>query len=281
MSNYETIYNNSEINFDGKFSTLITSDEEYDPNIFENVNQMQTSNQNLFSNLHKIFSDEQDRIFNIFKTDQFITDVTDKISIDMNNVDIDYEPDKFLKELEDENKKRNEIIEKQLNEKFDFDINDLITNIDKFKNYYKNTIIETFKLENEIKDILKKYDNQYSNMKQAYSNLIELNEFDEHLEKMDYEMNIYIKNYFEKNNLLEKLNKYKTNIENLNFQKKQINKINALSYVPFCNICMNRIVDSVLIPCGHTGCQECINKCENKCFVCRKEITQIKKIFIN
>ena len=54
MSNYETICNDS-INFDGKFSTLITSDEEYDPNIFENVNQMQTSNQNLFSNLHKIF----------------------------------------------------------------------------------------------------------------------------------------------------------------------------------------------------------------------------------
>ena len=44
---------------------------------------------------------------------------------------------------------------------------------------------------------------------------------------------------------------------------------------------MTKIVDRFIVPCGHTACSECLNKCNKNCFICRNEYTDIKKLFIN
>lgn len=312
MSEYESIYNNStSINFNQKFSTIITNIDltNFDENLFKNINENDNIlNTNLFTKLHSIFNEEQDRIFNLFETKNEFNSIAEKISIDMNNVNINYDPDNLLKELQVENKEKDLLIENSIEKQFNFNINDLIKNIDTFKAYYKELFIETMNLENDIEIILKKYDKTYNSVKDIYQKLSELSELDninnthnknntdntdntndtnyvkntnEHIHKIDFEINNYIKNYFEKENLIKKLEIYKNNIEKLKYLKVKINKINSISYSPFCNICMTHIVDTVIIPCGHTCCSGCIQQLNNKCFICRKEYKDLKKIYIN
>ena len=47
-----------------------------------------------------------------------------------------------------------------------------------------------------------------------------------------------------------------------------------------CKICMERPIDSINIPCGHTFCCVCINSCV-ECYICRKKIDNKIKLFID
>ena len=60
---------------------------------------------------------------------------------------------------------------------------------------------------------------------------------------------------------------------------KTINKGNTGTT---CNICMSNNIDSYVNPCGHTGCSECLKRLENydmKCFVCRKHVADVRKLY--
>ena len=46
-----------------------------------------------------------------------------------------------------------------------------------------------------------------------------------------------------------------------------------------CSICMNNIKNTVVIPCGHTYCNECIGN-QDTCFICREKITNKYNIYI-
>ena len=48
-----------------------------------------------------------------------------------------------------------------------------------------------------------------------------------------------------------------------------------------CNICYVRDKTHALVPCGHSMCESCINRCQNRnhCFVCRTAPDGILKIF--
>ena len=50
-----------------------------------------------------------------------------------------------------------------------------------------------------------------------------------------------------------------------------------------CSMCLQKPVDTVLSPCGHTGCSECIAKVglEGICFICRGSIGRSHKIYFN
>lgn len=281
MSQYENVYDNN-TNFNNNFSTLIENihTNNFDENLFKNIsNNENILNKNLFSDLHHLFINEQDRIFNIFNTDTDINSIIEKISIDMNNVDINYDPDKILQDLD--NEKKNSDLQNFFENKFKLNLSNFLKTIENIRNYYKELFIETINLEIEIKNILKKYDKQYNLIKKLYQSLSELDDLDEHLNKIDFEINTYVKNYFEKNDLLNKLKKYKDNTDKLKYLKIQINKLNSINFVPTCNICMNNIVDTVLIPCGHTCCSECIQQLNQHCFVCRSEYNNLKQLFIN
>ncbi len=51
---------------------------------------------------------------------------------------------------------------------------------------------------------------------------------------------------------------------------------------PLCSICLTDGVTHVCVPCGHTFCQKCTNqRTPFSCYVCRKPITQMMKIFFS
>ena len=270
------------INFIGHFENKISNDISTDPNIYENTGSSHESNINLFNNLYKLYKDEQDRIFETFNENKEIINITDKISCDMKNVNLEYNPDKFLKDLQSKSDEEEHKIINILNDKLNLNINSITDNIKKIKIYYKELFIETHKLENKIINILKKYDNQFKNINDIYKHLYELDDMgSDHLNKIDREFKVYAMNYFKKVNLQTKLEIYKKNIDIINVLKKQINKIHSINFIPYCNICMTNIVDVFIIPCGHTICSECLKKSEKKCFVCRCTVEQTKKLYIN
>lgn len=57
------------------------------------------------------------------------------------------------------------------------------------------------------------------------------------------------------------------------------NLIKSVQPVPICSICLDQIVDTVLVGCGHTCCSKCVNPLYN-CHVCRKRIVKKQKIFL-
>jgi hypothetical protein len=274
----------NDVNFMSRISDILETnsiDNNYDKNLYENVIDMQSFNQNIFTNLHALFKDEHDRIFNDFTVDKDINDITEKIQRELKNVEINYDSEKFLEECEDNNLTNNSILKKTLNTEIKIDLDSFKTDIQDLRNYYSLLNIDTFQLENEIKSILTKYDKYYSKMKSIYSSLKEFDNIDTHFEIIDKEINKYMTTFFKNEKLNEKLTQYTTNIKQVKYLKSYMNEINSVTFIPLCTMCVTNIVDSVIIPCGHTACQECLNKCDMTCYICRQDVTKINKLFIN
>ena len=272
-------YINDEINFTSKIDDLINTDEkEYDNNQFENMIDIQSFNQNVFSNLHNLFKEEHDRIFNEFSSE--IDTPVDKINKELKDVPIEYDSEKFIEECKKENIKNDDNIKEKLSNTLNIDFENFKKSIYTLRNHYSKLNIETFNLEKDITTILKKHDKYYSQIKDIYSKLNDLDGIQSHLQKIDTEICEYSKNYLKTNKIDDKIKLYQKNIKEINFLKQYLNEINSVAFVPFCQICMSRIVDSVVIPCGHTACQQCLNKCEMTCFICRQDVTNITKLFI-
>jgi hypothetical protein len=48
-----------------------------------------------------------------------------------------------------------------------------------------------------------------------------------------------------------------------------------------CGICLKNPIDTAMVPCGHTICEECLLKTQNitECFVCRQHVTSMMKLY--
>ena len=142
-------------------------------------------------------------------------------------------------------------------------------------------MIHTLNLENEIKEVLIKYDTYYKKIEKIYTTLNEFENIENQIQKIDDEISVLVKDYFEKFDIKKKIDNYYKLIKEINVLKQEINQFNSISFIPYCQICMTKIVDRFIVPCGHTACSECLNKCNKNCFICRNEYTDIKKLFIN
>ena len=89
----------------------------------------------------------------------------------------------------------------------------------------------------------------------------------------------------EKKSVLESLDNA---IDSLNVKKKILEKnikdnetiIKSKNKLE-CSICMSNTINSVIIPCGHTFCNECIQSEENSnCYICRRKILHVNNLFI-
>lgn len=269
--------------FSNTIPKLLESHCDYDTNIFQNITDYHDSNNNMFSNLKKIFKDEHERVFSEYIENNTVIDMSTRINSEIQHVE--YNSDKYLEELEKEtdDSKRDTIV--TLNEKMKLDLHVFEQSIRTIRLHYTKINIATFKLEYDIINILNKYDVYHSTMKDIYKNLNKFENIDACMMKIDKELMNYIIEYFNKENLKEKVKTYKANIKEINSLKDYLNKINGISFVPYCQICMTSIVDTVIIPCGHTFCNDCLGKNEDveikKCFICREEITKTTKLFIN
>jgi hypothetical protein len=50
---------------------------------------------------------------------------------------------------------------------------------------------------------------------------------------------------------------------------------------PACAICMNREVNHVVIPCGHTFCEECCRTQLTACYICRVQIRDKVRLYFS
>ena len=262
------------MNFLNNFQEFSNINEFYDNNIFENANELNTNSNNIFTKLNKLFENEYDRIYNNFKKENNISDIIKKNEIIYNAKD-------FLKNIENENKQNNNIIKNELEKEININFNDFNNNLINLKNVYTNKVIYTLNLESEIKKVLIKYDTYYKKIEKIYTTLNEFENIENHIQKIDDEISVLVKDYFEKFDIKNKIENYYKSIKEINVLKEEINKFNSISFIPYCQICMTKIVVRFIVPCGHTACSECLNKCNKNCFICRNEYTDIKKLFIN
>lgn len=63
--------------------------------------------------------------------------------------------------------------------------------------------------------------------------------------------------------------------QHVQLQKK---KLKQKHHGSECNICLDRSVDSVLVPCGHAVCYACAG-CISTCPFCRKDVKESVKLF--
>ena len=262
------------MNFINNFQEFSSINEFYDNNIFENASELDTNSNNIFTKLNKLFENEYDRIYNNFKKENNISEIIKKNEIVYNAQD-------FLKNIENENKENNNIIKNKLEKEIKINFNNFNQNLTNLKDFYTNKVIYTLNLESEIKKVLTKYDTYYKKIEKIYTTLNEFENIENHIQKIDNEISILVSDYFEKFNGKKKIDDYYKSIKEINVLKEEINKFNSISFIPYCQICMTKIVDRFIVPCGHTACSECLNKCNKNCFICRNEYTDIKKLFIN
>ena len=104
------------------------------------------------------------------------------------------------------------------------------------------------------------------------------------INSLNYGIETLKNNYIIEKKKIDELLLIKTNINKyleLNEEKyrEEVEKKVNPNYL--CNICFENRCNIVLNPCGHMYCQNCFNK-ENKiCHMCRKPVKDIIKIYIN
>lgn len=117
---------------------------------------------------------------------------------------------------------------------------------------------------------------EFKRKEQEYKKKIE--EYEEKLKKQEEETKNIIK--IKKENREEMESKKDNEIKNITKERNNIKrKFDELEEILECNICMDKKVDTTLLPCMHCYCEECSNKM-NSCPFCKKKITQRRKIFI-
>ena len=60
---------------------------------------------------------------------------------------------------------------------------------------------------------------------------------------------------------------------------QDMSALNTLTDAPLCPLCFTHPIECAAIPCGHTFCVACLDRCD-KCGVCRSEISTQQKIYI-
>ncbi len=79
---------------------------------------------------------------------------------------------------------------------------------------------------------------------------------------------------------IENLDENKLQELQVDIQQLQLKITQKLTDMKKCQICMEKMSNCVLIPCGHKSyCFECIEKCQNKCPCCRSSITNVCKMY--
>ena len=59
-----------------------------------------------------------------------------------------------------------------------------------------------------------------------------------------------------------------------------VKPINGGNMGTTCSICMQRSVNRFFDPCGHTICSECLQECQDSCFICRSHIIQSRPLYL-
>ena len=154
----------------------------------------------------------------------------------------------------------------------------LKSNISEAKNIIKNDYICLLESEKEVLKEIKDLDKMHSlnNELSGFYNLLDNNTV------RDKFLKITLEAYNSKLNngkFRDKLYIYRLMLEKHKINITALKEINILNNVSLCPLCFQTPINYTIIPCGHTFCKACLDKCHN-CGVCRGEITSCQKIYI-
>ena len=166
-----------------------------------------------------------------------------------------------------------------LNEDLDFDITECISNITKLK----ESIIVHFSNLKEIEEELEKevniVDKSFSHVEQLklFSNTIKLTDL-----KYTFDTNVQsiYDNILQSSNIKPLYDKYTDILKKHRFFMQCLQKLKTLSMKPTCPFCLNHEIDTVIISCGHTCCNNCVMQLGDRCGACRTKITKIQRLYI-
>jgi hypothetical protein len=98
---------------------------------------------------------------------------------------------------------------------------------------------------------------------------------------------IELSKYIKENNKINEIkNRYMKSRKDVIEYMEVVKYINNYNIGSTCSLCLSNSVDSYYEPCGHTICSKCANKRNEyegvyyKCVYCRKDITSVKKLYL-
>jgi hypothetical protein len=163
---------------------------------------------------------------------------------------------------------------------------DLTTQIKNLHDVYHLTVTRMLYLSETLENKLNMIDEVIKSLK-VLPNICESNPASLALHSSIYE---YVKHEMESNNIEKD---YKEFIQHYTLFMKYRNllQLASSSFVGIsetlkapgvvCNICMFDNISHVLVPCGHTFCNNCTQKTRHSCFICRSNVNQKMRIYIH
>ena len=169
--------------------------------------------------------------------------------------------------------------------------------IDDMINQIKSFNTELMSLQDEIEEYHTKYQEE---VKKTKENIDKIDcsiqfiqtcnkdyESDEKVKSIVDSLNEYIKTIDDNSKLKTAKEEYIQKRKLINKHLCLINAVNKLNIVAICPICLTDKIDSYCNPCGHTACQNCLDKNSsilnninhNKCPICREYVMNIRKLY--
>ena len=173
-----------------------------------------------------------------------------------------------------------ENIVKYLDKNLDIDFDQHLKNQQKIKEYVSKKVSEMEEIKNKLDNIIGVYNGWKTAIGNFSSFLDNNNLWDSSELKKSIEE--YQKNFLKKMGLEVVILDYVKVHAELSgikmFVVKYTNEIEEYG----CPICKSSNVRSVLIPCGHTYCEICVNQLQNNiCPICRSQFASTQKLFFN
>lgn len=238
-------------------------------------NQVIKSDNNSSNN---IWQDISDRCYSNF--DKVFKDIISDFEDDEININYNFPISKYL-HIKDEDLKKTMA---EFNEKYGLDIvkwektNDLLSNI--FSEKYR----EFKSIESKLMEIKSKMSELNNWSKSTESLLKNLEEKDNSNNNIKEVVNNYVKSKLDNLNFPSLITKYQELYLELRSLVKFFRKNPDIELLSRCQICLTNLKNSIIVPCGHTACKDCLDyqqKLDKKiiCPICRQEGTSIAKIF--
>jgi hypothetical protein len=143
--------------------------------------------------------------------------------------------------------------------------------------FSKKNVEEELELLEYFENKIKKMD---SNTKNKLFGILKNDQLKQ-IEHINYAIQTIKTNYSIERKNIDKLYAIKENIHKYleNAKKQYLDKLEKdVNPELQCQICYENRLDIVLNPCGHMFCHNCFKDSSN-CFVCRKDVTNIIKVF--
>lgn len=94
-------------------------------------------------------------------------------------------------------------------------------------------------------------------------------------------LQVVLDQFSEDERLVELKQEYEETVERFRALRHVINFVASDDMNRYmCFTCLDRSIDSVLVPCGHVGCSICTSRFTTTCPYCRSEVSQVVKLYL-